>query len=347
VLVAPVTLLPPAGDSVRAAAFVRELVASLERVPGVEAVSAARFVPIPGVRRTVAVERRDVPGPTTSRTVDANEVRPHYFGVTGLPLRRGRDFDEGDVRAPVRVAIVSSAMAERLWPGEDPIGRSLYVDGATSPAEIIGVVGELRTPSASAPDASGNGLLYLPLASFDERSMVLHLRSTGPAAAIAPGVGRALRREGTRVMAPDVLTFERYMERAVLPARVAARVAGVLAGLQLALAIAGLSGVVAYVATLRRREIGIRAALGATRSRMLALVLRVAMRLAAIGGAIGVALSVAVGRVVATTLPVSASIELRAIAVAVVGLALAAGSAMLFPASRALAVSPATTLRVD
>ena len=347
VLVAPMTLLPAAGDSLRAAVLVREIIETLERLPGVEAASAAWFVPIPGSRTTVEIEERDVAGPPKAQVVDVNLVRPRYFRVTGLPVLHGRDFDERDMSRSARVAMVSTAMADRLWPGGNAIGRHLYVDKAEEPVEIIGVVGELRSEAPNSVGSPPEGLLYLPLRPGAESSLMLHVRAAGPATAITSQVAVELRRQNTRAMAPEVLPMERYVDRVVMPVRIAARASGILAALQLALAIAGLSGLVAYVTALRRREIGIRSALGANSGSILALVIRQGVRLTAIGGAIGIVLSLILGRVIAATLPMNAAMEARAVAVAVVCFTLVAGVAMLFPARRALAVTPATALRVD
>jgi hypothetical protein len=347
VLVAPLSLLPAAGDSIRVAGLIDELTAAVEALPGVEAVSAAGFVPIPGARRTTDIEQREPMQPTRSRVVDANGVRPRYFRVTGVPVLRGREFEERDMSGRgAHVAIVSRAMGDALWPGDDPIGKHVYRGTPATPVEIIGVVGELRDASAT-PGASAGGLFYLPMRSETEGQFVLHVRTNGATTGVAAQVARILRRENARIVAPEVMSMNRYMERAVMPARMMSRVSGILAALQLLLALAGLSGLVAYVTTLRRREIGIRAALGATSGSILALVIRQGVRLTAIGGVVGIGLSLALARVIATTLPMTATIELRALGVAVAGFILVAGVAMLVPASRALGVSPATALRLD
>ena len=343
VLVAPVTLLRAAGDSVRASALVREVIAQLGQIPGVEAASAAMMVPASGSRMTTGVVPRDTRGAGGSRSVDANHVRPRFFEVTGLPLVRGRDFGEGEMSGSARVAIVSTALAERLWPGRDPIGRRLQCDAVGGEVEVVGLVGEMTRVSPRSP---GGGLLYLPLQA-GSGSLVLHIRAGGSARALAAPVARELRRYNARMVAPEVSTMSSYMDRAFLPQRIAARASGVLALLQMVLAVAGLSGLVAYVTAQRSREIGIRAALGAGRSSIVRLVLRQGVRLTALGGVAGVALSLLMGRVIATSLPVGAAIELRALASAVACFALVAGAAMLLPARRALAVTPAAALRAD
>lgn len=342
VLVAPVTLLQAAGDSVRASALVRDVIAQLDQIPGIEAASAAMMVPASGSRMTTGVVPRDTRDGGGSRSVDANLVRPRFFEVVGLPLVRGRDFSEAEMSGSAGVAIVSAALAERLWPGRDPIGRRLHCDAADGEVEVVGLVGELGKNSPESP----GGLLYLPLKAGGG-SLVLHLRASGPARALAAPVARELRRYNTQMVAPEVSTMASYMDRAFMPQRIAARASGLLALLQMVLAVAGLSGLVAYVTAQRSREIGIRAALGAGRSSILALVLRQGVRLTAIGGVAGVALSLLLGRVIATTLPLGAAIELRALAAAILCFALVAGAAMLLPARRALAVTPAAALRAD
>lgn len=343
VLVAPVTLLQEAGDSVRASALVRDVLAQLDQIPGIEAASAAMMVPASGSRSTTGVVPRDTRDAGGSRSVDMNLVRPRFFEVVGLPLVRGRDFSEAEMSGSAGVAIVSAALAERLWPGRDPIGRRLHCDAVGGEVEVVGLVGELGRES---PEARDGGLLYLPLKAGGG-SLVLHLRASGPARALASPVARELRRYNTQMVAPEVSTMASYMDRAFMPQRIAARASGLLALLQMVLAVAGLSGLVAYVTAQRSREIGIRAALGAGRSSILALVLRQGVRLTAIGGVAGVALSLLLGRVIATTLPLGAAIELRALAAAILCFALVAAAAMLLPARRALAVTPAAALRAD
>jgi putative ABC transport system permease protein len=343
VLVAPATLLQAAGDSVRASALVRDVIAQLDQIPGIEAASAAMMVPVSGSRSTTSVVPRDTRDAGGSRSVDMNLVRPRFFEVVGLGLVRGRDFSEGEMGGNARVAIVSTALAERLWPGSDPIGKRLQVDAVGGDVEVVGLVGEMGKES---PDSPGEGLLYLPLQAGGG-SLVLHLRAGGSASALAAPVARELRRYNAQMVAPEVTTMSSYMDRAFLPQRIAARASGILALLQMVLAVAGLSGLVAFVTAQRSREIGIRAALGARRSSIVGLVLRQGVRLTVIGGVAGVALSLLMGRVIATSLPVGAIIELRALAAAIACFVIVAGAAMLLPARRALAVTPAAALRAD
>jgi hypothetical protein len=348
VRIARVNFLPAAGDSVGVGALTDELIAGIAAIPGVESASAADFVPVRGTRRTVGAEVRDARGQTRRLVLDANAVGPGYFGVVGLPVLRGRDFEPRDSRDATPVVIVSRAMADALWPSEDPIGRRITVDArrGSAPAEVVGVVGDAIGQGPATPE-SFPGLLYLPMRPGAEAELVLHFRAPEAQPAIAGQVMTRLRAEQARLVATEVMTLDRYYDRVALPQRLMAQASGALAALQLLLAVAGLSGLVAYVTALRRREVGIRTALGASRGSVLALVMRQGIRLTATGGAIGLALSLGVSRVVATSLPVTTPMVLGALLLAAAIFAVTGAIAMLLPAQRALDVAPSVALRVD
>jgi putative ABC transport system permease protein len=317
-------------------------------MPGVHSASAAAFIPVRGTRMSVIAETRSAAGETKKRELDANFIRPGYFSVVGIPVLRGRDFRSGDLVSGSRVAIVSRGMAEALWPGEDAMGKWMTVEDGSGPlpTEVIGLVAD---PAGFEPatDRSYPGLVYLPLRSRPEGRVIIHVRAPAGQTAIAAQIAEQSRRYGARLVAPRAITLDAYRDRAVAPQRIMARASGAIATVQLVLAIAGLSGLVAYVTALRRREIGIRTALGAGRRSVLALVMRQGIRLTAIGGAIGLALSVGVARVVADALTVTPSIMVGGLLLAAVVFALVGTIAMLLPARRALDLDPAAALRVD
>jgi len=344
-VVASVTLLPGTqpGDSLRSAALIREATERLGALPGIEAVSAARYVPYSGTRGTIDARLRGVDGPGASRVLEVNAVRPRYFDVIGLPILRGRDFAERDLRAPVQVAVLSAELAEQLWPGDDPIGKQLTIGERGDLVEILGVVGEQR----SSTSAQRAGLLYLPMTPGGGNRLVLHLRTRDGGRSSMEAIARELRPFAPRLVATEIMPMARVMERAVMPQVIAARTSAVLALMQLALATIGLAGIVAFVTAQRRREIGIRSALGASRGGILGLVLRQGARLTAIGGAIGLAGSVIVGRLVATTIPVDTASQL-AVPLASTGcFAVLALAAMLWSSRGALALTPAAALRAE
>jgi putative ABC transport system permease protein len=351
VLVAQLNFLPAAGDSSEVRALTDRLLADIAALPGVEHAAAADFIPVRGARRTIEAELLDLGGASRRLVLDANAVGPDYFATLGLPVLRGRSFEPRDAAAAEPVVIVSRAMADALWPATDPVGRRITLEArrGTASAEVIGVVAD---PAGQGPATAESfpGLLYLPLRYIAEAELVLHVRSPGsPGAqrALAGEIMRRLRAEQAKLVTPEVITLENWYNRIALPQRVLAQASGALAAFQLLLAVAGLSGLVAYVTALRRREVGIRTALGASRGSVLALVMRQGIRLTALGALVGVTLSLPVSRGVALSLPVTLPIVLGAVLLAAVLAAVTAAIAMLLPARRALEVAPAAALRVD
>lgn len=345
VLIASVDFLPAAGDSIHVRALARDLIARIGAIPGVVASSATEFVPIRGARRTVVTDIHDGAGQSRERELDATGIAPGYLGIVGVRLLRGRDFAQSDIGVGYRTAIATKAMADALWPGADPIGRRLMIDhGAV--AEVIGVA--LDPPgSEPATDHSYPGLLYLPMNLGAYPRFVLHARVPSGQPAVARQMARVLRGENARLVAPEVITLDDYFNHLLLPQRLMAQACGLLAMLQLLLAIAGLSGLVAYVTTLRRREIGIRTALGASGRSVVTLVTRQGASLALIGGVIGLALSVGVAQVVGATMRITAPTIVAGLGMAVGIFVFVAMVAMLLPARQALRVSPAVALRAD
>ncbi|HEX5005206.1 MAG TPA: FtsX-like permease family protein, partial [Gemmatimonadales bacterium] len=166
-------------------------------------------------------------------------------------------------------------------------------------------------------------------------------------AAVGEAVTERLRPFNRWLVAPRAITLDEFFDRAVLPQRILARAAAGIAAVQLLLAIAGLSGLVAYITALRRREIGIRRALGASGSSVVALVMRQGVRLTLAGIALGLALSLGVAQSIADALPVTAGIMAGGLSIAAAIFAIVGSAAMLLPALRTLAVEPASALKSE
>jgi predicted permease len=344
-LVTRVNFLPGSGDSSHVESTFREVTDAIRAIPGVEGVSASIFVPVRGARVTTLAETKSASGEVKRRELDANYVRPGYFGLVGTPLLRGRDFEKRDFTGADAV-VVSKAMADALWPGEDPMGQRVKIGDRDATAEVVGVVGD-PPGGERATERSYPGTLYLPLAMYREAEVVLHVRAAKGQATIATQVAGVLRRYSTQLVAPKPITLDEYYDNMLLPLRLISEGAMALAALQCLLALAGLSGLVAYVTALRRQEIGIRTALGAGRASILRLVMRQGVRLTAIGAAIGLAVSVLVAQNVATSLPITLSTVVLGLVASGFVFGIVGAIAMIVPAWRALRVAPSVALRVD
>ncbi|HUG40364.1 MAG TPA: ABC transporter permease [Longimicrobiales bacterium] len=273
---------------------------------------------------------------------DFNAVSPGYFETLRIPVVRGRDFTDADRVGALRVAVVSQEFARRAWGDADPIGRQLRWGRADDePRTVIGVVGEVKNQTLG---ETADGMVYLPLA--QRYTPAVHVLARGPAAGAAALRG-ALLDVDPRLALSTPQTLESITSVGLLPARVAAIVTGLLAGLGLFLAALGVYGVVAYGVTQRRREIGIRLAVGARTAQVLRMILLSGFRLAAPGLVVGAVAAFGVGQLLrGMLLGVSPADPLTFVAVAAVLLA-AVALASWVPARRAAAVDPMEALRAE
>jgi hypothetical protein len=271
-------------------------------------------------------------------------VSPGYFTTLGIPLTRGREFDLRDTDQAPAVAVLNAWAADRWWPGADPVGRSFRVD-----TTLVTVVGVARTNRAARPGlllADEGPEIYRPFEQASSAFPTFYLEAVGPPAALLRPATDVLVR-----LVPD---------RPVSTARVADQVAGQLAGVRttalqilgfaavgLGLALVGVYGVLAYAVGRRARELGIRGALGASRRRLLTMVVGDAAVLGGLGALIGFPLA-AYGARFLQDLFVGTN-PLDPAVYALVGLVLTAVvlAAGWVPARRAAAVAPLEALRSD
>ena len=326
-----------------------EAVASLERastevaaLPGVGRAALTSAGPLFGGVETATV---GVFGRPADETVAARwyDVSPGYFGTLGLPLARGRDFEEADGPQSRAVAIVNETLARRLWPGVDPIGREL-----TAEDERRAVVGVVRDVPPLPPGAATPPEVFWPKRQYPRWGTFLVVR----AASGDPGSLERAIRERLAALDPalDVgrlRTLEQAMDRAMVSPRFALALASAFAAAALALAAVGLYGVLAFSVASRTRELGIRLALGAAPAGLARATVGDGLRLVAIGLAIGVPAALAAERLLVRLVPDlppggAGTVALAAAVFAVVAL-LAAG----VPARRASRLDPAVTLRVE
>jgi hypothetical protein len=262
-----------------------------------------------------------------------HRVEPAYFRTLGIRLLAGRVFHPGERGA----AVVGRALAERTWPGEDPLGRTI------AEHTVVGVVTDARTLAVGNPAASD---MYVPIPDEDLPSAVMIVRVAGdPAAAIGP-LTRAVRAVDPRV-SPALETLTGALEKKLDASRQLSRVVGVLGTIALWLAAIGIAGLVAYTVTLRRREIGIRLAIGAGRRHVVRAVVGQFGVPLATGLVLGFAIAWGVARVLRGELFGLGALDPISYGGAAALFVLVAGLAALGPVGRALRIDPVTTLRAE
>ncbi|NIR45053.1 MAG: ABC transporter permease [Gemmatimonadetes bacterium] len=325
-------------------AFYRELMRRVNARPGVERATITARVPLGLGRSTTRVAvpeevARDVEG----TTVDFTIVGPDYFRTLEVPLVTGRTFlpaDRGDASA---VAIVNETLAQRLWPGGDALGQRIVRDGVE--LEVIGVAGDGKYRR---PWERPRPYLYIPFAQEYRSRMDLVVRARSGS---EDDVAEAIRQE-VRALEPDlpvaaVVPVSEYIGISVLPQRIAGTVAGVLGIVALLLAAVGLYAVVAFDSVQRRREIGVRVALGASGQRVIRLVIGQGLRLGVAGVLLGVVLgALAVRALSGLVVGVSLTDPFSFLAVPTL-LLLTAVAASLAPGWRAMRSDPMAALRQE
>jgi putative ABC transport system permease protein len=350
VLVAPVAL-PEAryGDAAAATAFYRDLLGRAAALPGVQAASAVSSAPFAGpnsgnlfVREGHEVARRE-DAPDT----DYRVVTPGYFGTLGIPIRRGRDFTEADGAGP-EVTIISESFARLFFADVDPIGHRIRLGDIANGVwrTVIGVAGDARYQSVEAPEV--RPMMYVPPMQVRQpspRAMMLVLRSDADPAALSAALRAEIGRmdaqlaPGTLALLDDVVGFAYAQQRFQLV------LFTVFAALALALAAVGVYGVTAYTVTQRRRELGVRIALGAQAKHLRRLVVAQGVGLAFVGVAGGVIASLVLTRFMQALLfdtdPRNPAVFLG---VAVLLLIMAAAASYV-PARRATRIDPLRALR--
>jgi predicted permease len=234
---------------------------------------------------------------------NTESVTPGYFRTLGIPLLRGRDVAATDVAAAPNVVIVSASAAARYWPGRDPIGQQLVVASQRARGggkefrwqTVVGVVGDVHYRGILDPRLD----IYLPAAQSTMRVKHLLIRTTGPAEPVVARVRAIARELDPGVHLGEVVLMSDALARESAPWRFAMRVLTFFGGLAAALATIGLIGIVWLVVAMQRRELGLRAALGATPSRLRAHVLAGALSTTSAATFVGVLAALAVGRLLA------------------------------------------------
>jgi predicted permease len=311
-------------------------------LPGVTSVAVAQNLPFQGgFARSVLLEGAE--GSEQNRTlVQVNPVSPGYLKTVGIPLLRGRDFTTQDTLDAPLVVIVNETMAERFFPGGDAIGRRFRFFGDTADTTIVGIA---RNAKYNGLNEDPTPFVYHPLRQVYNPAVSLLVRTSGEATALAPEARRVVQQLDPRLSILNVGTLADQIDLALSPQRIVVVLLSIFGVLALVLAAMGLYGVASYSVSQRTREIGIRMALGATRTSVMRLVLLQGMALVGVGLVAGLASAALLARSVQGLLVGVPPADPITYAVTAVLLALIAAAASYFPARRATRIDPLVALR--
>lgn len=345
--------LPPAryGDPVTITDLVQRTLERLESMPGVKGAAAINTLPLAGeMGIALAIEPEggytgEAP-PIEQRFAPYLVVSPDYFDTMGIPLLRGRDLAWTDNRQQP-VAVVNRTAAQRLWPGEDPIGKRLqYVGGGPSTPTVVGVVDDARVSQLT---AEAGAQVYLPLQDQPQNYLALVARGVDhdDVASLLARIRASVHAVDPTLPLDAAQPMDVVIGTALVPRRVNTVLLGTFAAVALCLAAIGVYGTLAYAVARRTREIGIRRALGAPRASILALIVRQGVGLVVVGTGIGVAVALATTRYLESLLHGVTPRDPRTIGAVAILFALVAVAASYLPARRATAIDPLDALRQD
>jgi predicted permease len=334
----------------RATTTYATLLPRLGALPGVMSVAGVRGLPATSMHSNGGYWLEGGPGPEVSG-VQAPQavftvVTPNYFRTMTIPVSRGRDFSDRDEFEAPMVAIVNEALAGRAFPGLDPIGRRIMC-GLDTPRfmTIVGVTGNVRAYDPSVAPLPELYMPYLQHPSYGT-SLTLVARTSGEPMALANAF-----RDAIRTADPDVpvraTTMTETLSSSVATPRFRALLVGTFAALALALAIAGVYGVMAYAVSRRTAEIGVRMAMGAASSDILRLVMGEGLQLALAGVATGCAMAYGLAQLLRGMLFAVAPADPVVFLAVPAALIVTAAAATAIPALRAARTNPIQALRAD
>ena len=332
--------------------FFEQVVERTRSVRGVESAALASYVPMDGgpPRITLIPEGFELPPGQESVTILASVVDEHYFATLGLSILNGRAFRATDAAGAPGVAIVNELAAARYWPGQDPIGKRARLHDSRGPwVEIVGVARNSKYGFLTEPPRE---FVYLPYRQQSVRPMVLFAATAGDPASLVTPLRDVVRSLDANQPVYNVRTFEElYRMRVVVFLNLISRLIGAMGMMGLILALVGLYALVAYAASRRTKEIGIRMAIGAARADVLRMVLRQGVVFAIAGLGVGLAASVGVDKGLRAMFAGGVAVDGQ---LDVVAFVLVAGSvlavtllAAYIPARRASRINPTDALRYE
>ncbi len=333
----------------QAPAFYAELAERLKARHDVKSVGALNLAPLSGANFGwgFLVGDKPLPSGTALPSADVRVVTPGTLETLGVALRGGRSFDRRDTAGSNPVAIVNEALARRVWPGDDPIGRQIKLAGPVEALPWMTVIGVAADVRFASPDVLAAPAIYRPLGQHSWSGMTVVVRTIGPASRVAPAVREEVQRLGRGIAVQTMREFAFYLSRSVAGRRLVTTLVGAFAGLSLLVALVGVYGLFAYAVTSRTREIGLRIALGAGRGLVVWMLMRNALLLAGLGvgaGAIGV---FSARRLIQTQLYETKATDVPTMVLVSVAVIVTALVACYIPSRKAAFVDPVRALRAE
>ena len=324
--------------------FFQQLAARLEALPGVRAAGAISYLPLSGGENMGSFEIEGEPpvNPGNKTSAERRWVTAGYFAAMGISIRQGRVFTPSDTQDRPRVVIINETMAKQFFRARTPVGQRLKAGGALR--TVVGVVSDVKSCSL---ESDVRPQLYLPHAQWPWAGMTVVLNTEGNPLALASAVRNEVKALDALLPAAKMRTMEQVMSNAASARRFNMALLVFFAVAALFLTMMGIYGVVAFLVSRRRREIGIRMALGAQRRAVYWLVIRQGMKPVAFGSVAGLAGSVAASRLVASQLYGVSSSDPLTLTSIIELLATAALFACWLPASRATKIDPMEALRYE
>jgi len=322
-----------------------QIVGRLRQLPGVETAAAAGQIPLGGNHDGWGFHVEGRTAGAEDPSVERYAVTPEYFAAMRIPLRSGRLFAAADRAGAPAVIIIGEQTARVLWPGDDPIGRRVKIGGTEGEwRTIVGVVGDVRHRELAAPPTLQ---MYVPQAQFADVYLTLVVRASGDLGVLAGEARRVIWSVANDVPVYEVAPLSELVERSVGSRRFVMVLLDAFSAIALLMTAVGVYGVISYAVAERTREIGIRAALGASAADIVRLIVRSGMIVVGIGLAAGVAAALAATRLLQGSLyGVSATDPATFVLVAAVLVAVAL-VAQGVPIARALRVDPTEALRQE
>ncbi|HZO55379.1 MAG TPA: ABC transporter permease [Bryobacteraceae bacterium] len=343
--VAALRLDPPRNATpAQVQAFFDAAIRAAESVPGIERAAFTDALPLDRNRSNYLTAQGRVYRPGEDILAFLNVVSAGFVETMGIPLRAGRSFDRRDTGTSERVVIINETAARRHWPGQDPVGK-VALSGKYEKLRVVGVVADVRNRGL---EENAGGEYYRPITQHPTvGTPELVFRGRVSPAALAPSVRAALRELDPNMPAGDLRTLDALIDRATSPRRFFMTLLSAFAAMALLLASLGIYGVVSYSVNQRRREFGIRMALGASAGDVRGRVVRAALALSLAGVVIGAVVSLFASRLISALLfgvePTDAA-TFAAMACALIAVSLVAAYV---PALRASRVQPVEALRAE